>query len=256
MRWGMVIDVGRCVGCQTCTIACKQEHALPPGIAWRFVADCEIGEYPDVRRVFLPMQCMQCQDPACVPVCPTGASRQREDGIVWVQYDACVGCGYCAMACPYHARHLVHRASTYFDAPTAVDDVSARPGRHGVMTKCTFCKDRIDAGRARGLIPGVDADATPMCAVACIAGAIVFGDLDDPWSPVSRMVATGRARPLMPECGTRPSVHYVTGEPAPAEAPAPPPPPMEHGADGVTLPSREGILARLHAEHRAYLWSC
>ena len=68
MRWGMVIDLGRCVGCQTCTIACKQEHTLPDGIAWRFVADCEVGEYPDVRRVVLPMQCMHCEEPPCVPV--------------------------------------------------------------------------------------------------------------------------------------------------------------------------------------------
>jgi phenylacetyl-CoA:acceptor oxidoreductase subunit 1 len=190
MRWGMVVDVRRCVGCQTCTIACKQEHGLPPGIAWRFVADCEVGEYPDVRRLFLPMQCMHCAEPPCVPVCPTGASRQRADGIVWVEYGACVGCGYCAMACPYQARHLVHET--------------------GVMTKCTFCKERIDAGRARGLAPGVDPEATPMCAVACIAGAILFGDLDDPASLVSRMVLEERAAPLMSECGTQPCVYYLT----------------------------------------------
>jgi phenylacetyl-CoA:acceptor oxidoreductase subunit 1 len=196
----MVIDLGRCVGCQTCTIACKQEHALPDGIAWRFVADCEVGEYPDVRRVFLPMQCMHCEEPPCVPVCPTGASRQREDGIVWVEYGACVGCGYCAMACPYRARHLIDGAG---------DGATAGTERLGVMTKCTFCQGRVDAGLARGLTPGVDPDATPMCAVACITGAILFGDLDDPSSVVSRAVAEGRAVPLMPECGTRPSVYYV-----------------------------------------------
>ena len=256
MRWGMVIDVGRCVGCQTCTIACKQEHGLPPGVTWRFVADCEVGEYPDVRRMFLPMQCMHCADAACVPVCPTGASRKREDGIVWVDYQTCVGCGYCAMACPYHARHLVHRAETYFDAPTAAEDATGHPARHGVMTKCTFCKDRIDDGRARGLTPGVDADATPMCAVACIAGAIVFGDLDDPSSAVARLVATRRPQPLMPECGTAPSVFYVTGEPVPPAAPPPPPAPDTDTTAGVTIPSREGLLARLASEHRAYLWSC
>ena len=186
-RWGMAIDLKRCVGCQTCTIACKQEHGLPAGTAWRFVADCEVGEYPDVRRLFLPMQCMHCAEPPCVPVCPTGASRQRDDGIVWVEYAACVGCGYCAMACPYQARQ----------------------DRHGVMTKCTFCKERVDGGLDRGLRPGVDADATPMCAVACIAGAIVFGDLDDAASPVSRLAADPRAQVLMPECGTEPRVYYL-----------------------------------------------
>ena len=211
MRWGMVIDLARCVGCQTCTIACKQEHALPAGIFWRFVADCEVGEYPDVRRVFLPMQCMHCAEPPCVPVCPTGASRQRDDGIVWIQDDACVGCGYCAMACPYHARHLVHDAPTYFALPTPPERLTAHPDRRGVMTKCAFCKERVDHGRAAGLRPGVDADATPMCAVSCIAGAIVFGDVDDGDSRVSRLIAEG-AQPLMPECGTRPSVYYLPAE--------------------------------------------
>ena len=209
MRWGMVVDIGRCVGCQTCTIACKQEHALPAGLYWRFVADCEVGAYPDVRRVFLPMQCMHCAEPPCVPVCPTGASRQREDGIVWVAYDACVGCGYCAMACPYRARHLVHDANGYFDAATPSEQATARPWRDRVMTKCDFCKERVDAGRALGLTPGIDPDATPMCAVACIADAIVFGDLDDPTSRVARLVARGDTSPLMPECGTQPSVYYL-----------------------------------------------
>jgi phenylacetyl-CoA:acceptor oxidoreductase subunit 1 len=209
MRWGMVIDLKRCVGCQTCTIACKQEQGLPAGTQWRFVADCEVGEYPNVRRVFLPMQCMHCAEPPCVPVCPTGASQRREDGIVHVAYDVCVGCGYCAVACPYHARHLVHEVHGYFDAPTASEAATARPERRGVMTKCTFCKERVDAGLAAGLTPGVDPDATPMCSVACIAGAIVFGDLDDPASPVARMVADGKAVPLMPELGTAPAVFYL-----------------------------------------------
>ncbi|MBI4637723.1 MAG: 4Fe-4S dicluster domain-containing protein, partial [Candidatus Rokubacteria bacterium] len=157
----------------------------------------------------LPMQCMHCAEPPCVPVCPTGASRQREDGIVWVAYDACVGCGYCAVACPYHARHLLHAADGYFDGPTPPEQATARPERHGVMTKCTFCKERVDAGLERGLTPGIDPEATPMCAVACIANAIVFGDLDDATSRVARLIVEGRALPLMPECGTRPSVYYL-----------------------------------------------
>ena len=208
MRWGMVIDTRRCVGCQTCTIACKQEHGLPSGTQWRFVADCEIGEYPDVRRVFLPMQCMHCAEPPCVPVCPTGASQRRDDGIVWVEYSACVGCGYCAVSCPYHARHLVHEDAGYFAAATPSEARTAHPDRHGVMTKCNFCSERVDTGRARGLVPGVDPEATPMCSVACIASAIVFGDLHDPASAVARAVAEGRVVPLMPECGTEPSVYY------------------------------------------------
>jgi phenylacetyl-CoA:acceptor oxidoreductase subunit 1 len=151
---------------------------------------------------------MHCAEPPCVPACPTGASRQRADGIVWVAYDACVGCGYCAMACPYRARHLVHEPQSYFAEPTPPEEAGARPERRGVMTKCTFCKERVDDGLARGLRPGVDPDATPACAVACLTGAIVFGDLDDPASPVARRLAEGGAVPLLPECGTAPSVFY------------------------------------------------
>ncbi|MBI3455818.1 MAG: 4Fe-4S dicluster domain-containing protein, partial [Candidatus Rokubacteria bacterium] len=168
---------------------------------------------PAVRRVFLPMQCMHCAEPPCVPVCPTGASRQREDGIVWVAYDACVGCGYCAVACPYRARHLVRTADDGFGPPMPPALASARADRLGVMTKCTFCMERVDTGRARGLVPGVDPEATPMCAVACLTNAIVFGDLDDPLSRVARLIADGGATPLMPECGTAPSVYYRGGEP-------------------------------------------
>jgi phenylacetyl-CoA:acceptor oxidoreductase subunit 1 len=206
----MVLDLRRCVGCQTCTIACKQEQGLPAGTFWRFVADCEAGKYPDVRRVFLPMQCMHCAAAPCVPVCPTGASRQRADGIVWVAYEACIGCGCCAMACPYRARHLVHEPDGYFARPTPSEAKTARRDRRGVMTKCTFCKERIDAGLARGLTPGVDPDATPMCAVSCIANAIVFGDLDDPGSPAARAIAAGHARPLMPELGLEPAAFYIS----------------------------------------------
>lgn len=208
MRWGMVIDVRRCVGCQTCTIACKQEHGLPPGTQWRFVADCEVGEYPDVRRLFLPMQCMHCAQAPCVPVCPTGASQQRADGIVWIDSAACVGCAFCAVACPYHGRHLVHDVHGAFAQATPSEAATAHPERAGVMTKCTFCVERVDR-RREGLIPGVDPEATPMCAVSCIAGAIVFGDLDDPGSRVRTLMATYAAVPLMPECGTEPSVFYI-----------------------------------------------
>jgi phenylacetyl-CoA:acceptor oxidoreductase subunit 1 len=161
--------------------------------------------------VFLPMQCMHCADPPCVPVCPTGASRRRGDGIVWVEQDACVGCGYCAMACPYRARHLVHAATGYFAAPTPAERATAVRDRVGVMTKCTFCRERIDGGLAAGLVPGVDPAATPVCVVSCITGAIVFGDLDDPAGRLGRLLSAGDAVPLSPECGTAPSVFYRWG---------------------------------------------
>jgi phenylacetyl-CoA:acceptor oxidoreductase subunit 1 len=113
------------------------------------------------------------------------------------------------MACPYHARHLEQSAAGYFGEPMPAERAQGRPDRHGVMTKCTFCKERVDDGLGRGLVPGVDADATPMCAVACITGAIVFGDLDDPASTVSRLARSDRAQVLQAECGTEPRVYYL-----------------------------------------------
>ena len=118
-RWGMVIDVNRCVGCQSCTIACKHTNDTPPGVQWRRVLDVEQGEFPDVERVFLVVGCQHCAEPSCVPVCPTGATRQRDDGLVTMDYDLCIGCGYCAVACPYQARTIVHEKKGYFDEETA-----------------------------------------------------------------------------------------------------------------------------------------
>jgi phenylacetyl-CoA:acceptor oxidoreductase 27-kDa subunit len=103
----------------------------------------------------------------------------------------------------------VHEAPGYFTAPTASEAATSQPERHDVMTKCTFCKERVDEGLSNGLTPGVDPAATPMCSVACIANAIIFGDLDDPTSPASKMLGEGRAQPLMPECETKPNVFYV-----------------------------------------------
>ncbi len=92
-RWGMVVDLNRCVGCQTCTIACKHSNDTPPGVQWRRVLDVERGTFPDVERLFLVTGCQHCAEPPCVPVCPTGATAQRADGLVTMDYDTCIGCG-------------------------------------------------------------------------------------------------------------------------------------------------------------------
>lgn len=205
----MVIDLVKCVGCQTCTIACHEENSLPPGIFWRHVVDVEVGEYPDVTRNFLPMGCMHCANPPCVPVCPTGASQQRNDGIVFVQYDMCIGCGYCSIACPYRARHMVHGQEWYFPTPTPSEKKSRDPERHDVMTKCTFCKHRVDKA-PEGARPGVDPEYTPVCVTSCIANAMHFGDLDDPNSNVSRLRKEHNAEVLLEELGLDPSLFYIT----------------------------------------------
>jgi phenylacetyl-CoA:acceptor oxidoreductase 27-kDa subunit len=212
MRWGMAIDLRKCVGCQTCTIACHEENALPPSLFWRQVLDVEVGEYPAVTRTFVPTGCMHCAKPPCVPVCPTGASQQRADGIVFVDYAKCIGCGYCAIACPYHARHMVHQHEWYFGEPTPSDLKARDPDRHGVMTKCTFCRHRVDRA-PEGARPGVDPEYTPVCVNSCIANAMHFGDLDDPESNVSRLAREHDAERLLEELELQPSLYYITKRP-------------------------------------------
>jgi phenylacetyl-CoA:acceptor oxidoreductase subunit 1 len=210
-RWAMVADLRRCVGCQTCTAACKHANATPPGVQWRKVLDLEVGEYPEVRRVFLPVGCMHCENPPCVAVCPSTATRKRDDGIVTIDYDICIGCAYCAVACPYQARYKVDRPSYAYgrDGRLASEIERLDPARLGVAQKCTFCVERIDEGLQHGLTPGVDPAATPACANSCIAGALHFGDLDDPDSNVATLLRENKSFVMHEELGTGPGFHYL-----------------------------------------------
>jgi len=209
-RWTMVADLRRCVGCQTCTAACKHANATPPGVQWRRVLDLEVGEFPDVQRAFVPMGCQHCDEPPCEEVCPTTATRKRADGIVTIDYDLCIGCAYCTVACPYQARFKAPRhAFAYGRQPTESEELREDDAKREVATKCTFCVERIDAGSARGLTPGVDPEATPACVNACIAEALHFGDSDDPESNVSRLLATHRHFRINEELGTGPGFHYL-----------------------------------------------
>jgi phenylacetyl-CoA:acceptor oxidoreductase subunit 1 len=208
-RYAMVADLRRCSGCQTCTAACKQTNATPPGVQWRRVLDVEFGDYPDVQRAFVPVGCQHCDDPACLAVCPTTATKKRADGIVTVDYDLCIGCAYCAVACPYQARYKANRASFAFGPATESETKRRDDARLAVATKCTFCVDRIDAGLACGQTPGVDPAATPACVNSCITKALVFGDLDDPESDVNRMLAENRHFRMHEEVGTGPGFYYI-----------------------------------------------
>jgi Fe-S-cluster-containing dehydrogenase component len=202
-RLGLVIDLDTCVGCQACVVSCKEwntgGHPAPltdqdpygaePRGAWlNRVHGYEVGEGPDGRTVHFPKSCLHCEDAACVTVCPTGASYKRaEDGIVLVDEDLCIGCGLCAWACPYGAREL--------DAD------------RGVMKKCTLCIDRIYN------LNLAEEDRVPACVRACPAGARHFGDLADPDSGVSRMVAERGGYDLMPELGYAPTNKYLPPRP-------------------------------------------
>jgi phenylacetyl-CoA:acceptor oxidoreductase 27-kDa subunit len=213
-RWAMAIDLKKCLGCYACMIACKQEHFLPPGLFWNRLLVTETGEYPRVRKVTYPILCNHCKEAVCVHVCPTGASSRREDGIVTIDPDTCVGCQYCVLACPYQQRtyHGDNRKE-YFpgQGQTEVEIIGLElyPLEPGTVIKCNFCKERIDDGIAHGLKPGIDREATPACVNTCPVKARHFGDLDDPESNVSMLVMKRKGHPLRPELGTEPSVYYL-----------------------------------------------
>ncbi len=209
-RWGMVIDLQKCIGCKSCVVGCREANKVPQN-AWKRVDDCGVSASPERHRMFLHVSCMQCSDPFCLPVCPTKATFRRPDGIICIDYTRCVGCGYCMLACPYDARS---RYTTEDDFEVyAMSGISgrrnARSGRDGVCTKCNFCMDRIDAGIARGRKPGVDADASPVCMISCSAGAIAFGDMEDPGDAAARLVRERKTARLQEELGTGPSVYYL-----------------------------------------------
>ncbi len=222
-RYGMVVDLNRCVGCQTCTIACKHANDTPPGVQWRNVHDIELGRFPDVERLFLVTGCQHCAEPPCVPVCPTGATRQREDGLVTMNYDTCIGCASCAVACPYQARTIVHETKGYYGEQTVQEKSTAHADRVGVANKCTFCIERIDTAQTIGQIPGVDPEVTPACAVSCITQAIQFGDFADLQSTVSQLVRENRSFQMHAELGTDPQIKYLYEVPnaTPGRAPEP-----------------------------------
>ncbi len=199
MKLGLVIDLDVCVGCQACAVACKQWNtssgvsgplpdydpygAQASGVWFNRVRNYEVGDYPHNKTVNMPLSCMHCADPACVEVCPTGASFKREDGIVLVDHDKCMGCSYCSWACPYGAREL---------------------DRHtGVMKKCTLCVDRI----YDQALP--EAERQPSCVMSCPAHARHFGDFDDAESNVSKLVRDRQGMKLMPELGYKPTNTYL-----------------------------------------------
>jgi len=213
-RWGMVIDLKKCIHCYACMIACKQEHFLPPGVFWSRVLVSETGEYPRVVKLVYPVLCNHCKEAACVKVCPTGATTQRQDGIVTIDPDKCSGCQYCVIACPYQQRTFyADDKKEYFPGQglTELEVIGRKlyPLQPGSVIKCNFCQERIDSGIQQGLKPGVDRQATPACAITCPVKARHFGNLDDPDSEVSKLIMVRKGYQLHPEWGTEPSVYYI-----------------------------------------------
>lgn len=176
-RWAMVVDLRRCAGCRACTVACKSENNVPDGVFRTWLRFEEVGEFPYTRPRYLPVFCNHCDNPPCVPVCPVLATYKRDDGLVLIDYAKCIGCGYCVQACPYGARHLNPIQKT--------------------ADKCTLCAHRLEAGQK------------PACVTTCIGGALTVGDLNDPTSDVSRLLAKHPVQTLKPEQGTDPMFFYI-----------------------------------------------
>lgn len=176
-RFAIVIDSKRCINCKSCVVACRAENAVPLEHSRNWINEELRGEYPHLFADFEPEQCHHCEDPACVRVCPTGASYQRPDGIVAVNAAECVGCRYCVIACPYEARFF-------------------REDK-GIVEKCDLCAQRVDRGEA------------PACVETCPGKVRVFGDMNDPDSTLARLLASHQYMVKKPEAGTGPHIYYL-----------------------------------------------
>jgi len=221
IKWGMVIDIAKCIGCHACTIACVAENKLPPGVVYRVVLEEETGHYPFVGRRFVPRPCLHCQNPPCTKVCPVTATWKTEQGAVIVDYNKCIGCRYCLVACPYAARtsdfgewytdntpdlpgKIVGRktAGNGYELHPAAEFGQKWPDRNGGSPvgnarKCHFCLHRLKVGML------------PACVTSCIGRSTIFGDRTDPQSLVYEMIGSPRVYVLKEELGTRPSVYYL-----------------------------------------------
>lgn len=193
MRYAMLIDLQRCVGCQTCTVSCKADHVTPPGVLYSHVMRKEIGTYPNTRRISLPMLCMQCANPPCEKVCPSGATSRGEGGIVTVDQRKCIGCQACITACPYGARFYRADTGGYYQRLTPLEERGYRRHPVGVVEKCDFCLERIGRGQE------------PACVASCITEARIFGTLDE----LQEQINQRNGIQLLQEYDTRPSVYYL-----------------------------------------------
>ena len=200
VKWAVAVDLKRCTGCQSCTIACKAENGTPPGVFWTRVLEKEEGTYPFAYTVYMPSRCNHCSEPPCVAVCPTGASHQREkDNLVLVDQDKCIGCHSCVVACPYQARFIPENAKGYYgDQSTPFERVKYQNWQVGAAQKCTLCVHRIDQG------------LNPACVETCPTKALVFGDLNDPESVISKLIVQRSHYQPRAELGTDPNVFYLT----------------------------------------------
>lgn len=207
-EWHMAIDLSKCIGCYYCVRACQAVNDVADdGMRWNIV-------FPELTEAdvdfFMNRPCQHCQNAPCVRVCPVGATWVRPDGIVAMDYDRCIGCRYCEVACPYDVRRFNWKApetENRFVPQWGEPEIPRRV--RGVVEKCTFCVQRIDRAIEQGLKPGLNRGLTPACVEICPVNARIFGDINDPESPVSEFLRENDTFRLREDWGTEPKVHYV-----------------------------------------------
>lgn len=221
-QWAMAIDLDRCTGCAACVVACDAENNIPTAgpdqaaqgraKSWIRIDRYYEGEFPDIKVRFRPVLCQHCDDAPCEPVCPVYATYQNAEGLNVQVNSRCIGTRYCANNCPYTVRFF-NWESPRWDPPLDLQlnpDVSIRPA--GVVEKCTFCAHKIKRAKLDADAEDrelADGDVQPACVQSCPAEAMTFGDMSDPKSRVSKMIASGRSEQLLSDLGTKPRVYYL-----------------------------------------------
>ena len=205
MRYGMVIDLKRCSGCKTCSVVCKVANNIPNNIIWNRVLteggnapDTAGGTWDNPEMQHWPVACQHCENPACTKVCPVGATwKDEQRGIVRQDYDKCIGCRMCMSACPYNGVRSFNWEEPVFHTDYAMGSKDAPEHQQHVVEKCTFCYHRTSQG------------IEPACMHLCVGRARFWGDLDDPTSEVSRLLAERSHKRLLEDRGTEPSTYYL-----------------------------------------------
>jgi Fe-S-cluster-containing dehydrogenase component len=223
-RWGMVIDLDRCTGCQACVVACQAENNIPinteevfhqrRAIEWIRVERYWEGEYPNVKARYIPVPCMHCAQAPCESVCPVYATYQTTEGINMQVYNRCIGTRYCAVNCPWHVRFFNFWEPRWPESLKHQLNPSVSVRTRGVMEKCNFCVHRIVRTNQEASISGRDIETDEIqtaCAQACPTDAIVFGDWDDPDSRITQLAQSesDRSYRVLSSYGTDPAVLYL-----------------------------------------------
>ena len=228
-KWGMVIDVDKCIGCQACVVACQSENNIPinteelynqrRAVQWIRIERYWEGEFPNVKARFIPVLCQHCSDAPCEPVCPVFATYHNSEGLNVQVYNRCIGTRFCANNCPYHVRFFNFWEPSWPESLTNQLNPDVTVRSRGIMEKCTFCIQRIRRSTRDAKLDGRELEdgareLNPACVNACPTDTLVFGDLNDPDSRVAKMNEKemgdhGRGYHMLEELGTEPNVLYL-----------------------------------------------